>query len=90
MPVIRPVAALDKLEIIEIAKQIDTYETSIQPFEDCCTIFTPKNPVTKPTAVKCEKLESRFDWEKLVDACVENTKVVQIYPAKQLEEADLF
>lgn len=90
MPVIRPVSTLDKLEIIDIAKKINTYETSIQPFEDCCTIFTPKNPVTKPTMEKCEKLEKRFDWEKLVDECVEKTELIHIYPAKKMEEEDLF
>lgn len=89
MPVIRPVACMDKLEIINIAKQIDTYDISIQPFEDCCTIFTPKNPVTKPTIHRAERLESRFDFEKLIDECVENTKFVDVYPASKADE-DIF
>ena len=52
MPIIRPVACFDKMDIMDIARKIDTYEISIRPFEDCCTIFTPKNPVTKPTLEK--------------------------------------
>ena len=89
MPVIRPVACMDKLEIINIAKQIDTYDISIQPFEDCCTIFTPKNPVTKPTIHRAERLESRFDFEKLIDECVENTKFIDVYPTSKVDE-DIF
>ena len=60
-PVIRPVACLDKLEIIDIAKRINTYETSIEPFEDCCTIFVPKHPVINPVSNIC------LDYEKLID-----------------------
>lgn len=89
MPVIRPVACMDKLEIINIAKQIDTYDISIQPFEDCCTIFTPKNPVTKPTIHRAERLESRFDFEKLINECVENTKFIDVYPTSKVDE-DIF
>lgn len=89
MPVIRPVACMDKLEIINIAKQIDTYDISIQPFEDCCTIFTPKNPVTKPTIHRAERLESRFDFEKLIDECVENTKFIDVYLTSKVDE-DIF
>lgn len=80
-PVIRPVACLDKLEIIDIARRIDTYETSIQPFEDCCTIFTPKNPVTKPTLHRAERLEARFDFEAMIQDCVEKMESINLYPA---------
>jgi len=91
MPVIRPVATMDKLEIINLAKKIQTYETSILPFEDCCTIFTPKNPVTKPTLVKAEKMEARFDFTELLDACVKNTTHIDVYPqANHKEDEDLF
>ncbi len=92
LPVIRPLACMDKVEIIDISRKIGTYETSIQPFEDCCTIFTPKNPVTKPTLHRAEKLEKRFDFEKYIDECVEKTESFNIYPQKVLEEneADLF
>ncbi len=63
MPIIRPLAAMDKVEIIDLARKVGTYETSIQPWEDCCTIFTPKNPVTKPTIRRAEWMESHFDFE---------------------------
>ncbi|MCB6443459.1 tRNA 4-thiouridine(8) synthase ThiI, partial [Streptococcus salivarius] len=71
IPVLRPVLCLDKLEIIDIADRIDTYEISIRPHEDCCTIFTPKAPATKPKLYKAEIFESGFDFETLIDECVE-------------------
>lgn len=89
-PVIRPVVTLDKVEIIDIARKIGTYETSIQPFEDCCTIFTPKSPVTKPTMHKAERMESRFDFEPLLQACLENCEHIDIYPTKVDKDEDLF
>ena len=70
MPIIRPVACLDKLEIIEIAKKIGTYETSILPFEDCCTIFVPKHPVINPKLEKCVLAESKFNFDKMIDECI--------------------
>lgn len=88
-PVIRPVACLDKLEIIEQANRIGTYETSILPYEDCCTIFTPKNPVTKPTIRRCEAMEERFDYRALLQACIEEAKVEDIYPVHRIS-TDLF
>lgn len=91
MPVIRPVATMDKLEIIGLAKRIGTYETSILPFEDCCTIFTPQNPVTKPTLAKAEKMEQRFAFEELLEQCLEKTTTVEIDPvAKDDLEEDYF
>ncbi|MEG0360170.1 MAG: tRNA uracil 4-sulfurtransferase ThiI [Longicatena sp.] len=86
MPIIRPVACLDKLEIIDLAKKIDTYETSILPFEDCCTIFTPKNPVTKPTIKKAEFNEGRFDYETLLNECVEKMESIDVYPTQKIDE----
>lgn len=77
MPVIRPVACLDKLEIIKIAEKIGTYETSILPFEDCCTIFLPKHPVINPKLEKCLQYESNFDYESLIDECIENIEVIK-------------
>ena len=74
-PIIRPVACLDKLEIIDIAKKIGTYETSILPFEDCCTIFVPKHPVINPSLEKCILYE-QFDYQKLIDECIENIKII--------------
>lgn len=89
MPVIRPVVALDKLEIIDIAKRINTYDISIQPFEDCCTIFTPKNPVTKPTLKRAERMESHFDFESLLNDCMDKIEHIDVYPGK-VENSDLF
>ena len=77
-PIIRPVACLDKLEIIEIAKKIGTYETSILPFEDCCTIFVPKHPVINPKLDKCERLEN-FDYESLIKECIDNIEIIDNY-----------
>ena len=70
VPVIRPVACLDKLEIIEIAKKINTYETSILPYEDCCTIFLPKHPVINPKLEKCIEYEKSFDYSTLIDKII--------------------
>ena len=76
MPVIRPVACMDKLEIISIAKEVGTYETSILPYEDCCTIFLPKHPVINPELEKCLIYESRFNYEELVMECVNNIETI--------------
>ncbi|MBR1718366.1 MAG: tRNA 4-thiouridine(8) synthase ThiI [Bacilli bacterium] len=76
MPVIRPVACMDKLEIIDIAKEINTYETSILPYEDCCTIFLPKHPVINPDVEKCIKYESTFDYESLIEDAINNIEVI--------------
>ena len=76
MPVIRPVACMDKLEIIDIANEIGTYETSILPYEDCCTIFLPKHPVINPVLDRCLEYESRFDWKQLVNECVDNIETI--------------
>lgn len=71
MPIIRPVVTFDKLEIISKAKEIGTYETSILPFEDCCTIFNPKNPVTKPTIKKAKGFEGSFDYEVFIEKALQ-------------------
>ncbi len=76
IPVIRPLACMDKLEIIAIAKQIGTYETSILPFEDCCTVFVPKHPVINPTIEKCIENEKKFDYETLINQAIENIEVI--------------
>ncbi len=76
MPIIRPVACMDKLEIIDIATKINTYETSILPYEDCCTIFLPKHPIINPTLERCLEYEQKFDYETLVNECVENIEVI--------------
>jgi thiamine biosynthesis protein ThiI len=78
MPVIRPVACLDKNDIIDIAKDIDTYEISIEPFEDCCTIFVPKHPVINPDVHLCEEYESNVDYDALVKKAVETSTVIKV------------
>ena len=76
--IMRPLCMMDKLESIDMAKKIGTYETSILPFEDCCTIFEPKNPVTKPKEKECLHYESLFDYQTLVDECVKNDEIVKL------------
>ena len=76
MPIIRPVACMDKLEIIDIANKIGTYETSILPFEDCCTIFLPKHPVINPDINKCLLYEKNFDYESLIEETIKEIEVV--------------
>ncbi|MBE5807553.1 MAG: tRNA 4-thiouridine(8) synthase ThiI [Clostridiales bacterium] len=76
MPVFRPLIGLDKTEIMAIAEKIDTYETSILPYEDCCTVFTPRHPVTRPKKKTMPEAERKLDIEALVNEAVENTEVV--------------
>lgn len=71
LPVFRPVAGLDKVEIVEIAQKIDTFEISIEPYEDCCTVFTPKHPKTNPSIEIIEKAEAKYDFEPLIDKAVQ-------------------
>ena len=78
MPVIRPVACLDKLDIIDIAKKIETYEISIQPFEDCCTIFVPEHPVINPDEALCIEYENLFDYETLIKEAIETEEIVKV------------
>ncbi|NLZ25842.1 MAG: tRNA 4-thiouridine(8) synthase ThiI [Clostridiales bacterium] len=75
MPVLRPLVGLDKQEIMEIAKKIGTYDTSILPYEDCCTIFLPKNPVIKPKIETAEKFESALDIESLLNEALKNIEI---------------
>ena len=77
-PVIRPVACLDKLEIIDISKKIDTYEISILPYEDCCTIFLPKHPVINPILERAINYENNFDYEMLINNAVNNMETIVI------------
>ena len=78
IPVLRPVACLDKLEIIDIAKKIDTYETSILPYEDCCTIFLTKHPVINPKIEKALEYEKKFDYEALINEAVLKVNTITI------------
>lgn len=78
LPVFRPLIAFDKIEIIEIAKQIETFETSILPYEDCCTVFLPKNPLIKPKIDLVEKEEQKIDIDNLVQTAIENIEIIKI------------
>ena len=77
-PIIRPVATMDKLDIIKVAEEIDTFELSIQPFEDCCTVFAPPSPKTKPKLEKARQYEARLDVEGLIKESVEGTVIEEI------------
>ena len=78
MPVFRPLIGFDKSEIIDIARRIDTYELSSLPYEDCCTVFTPKHPATRPRREKVEEAERPLDVEGLISAALENVEVVSV------------
>lgn len=78
VPVFRPCIAMDKTEIMNIANKIDTYETSILPYEDCCTVFLPKYPVIKPTIEKAEKEESHLDLNALIEECLAGEEIIVV------------
>lgn len=77
-PIIRPLITIDKHDTIEIAQQIDTYDISIRPFDDCCTVFVPSSPKTKPKRDKVLHFESYFDFEPLIEKAVEGTEMIRI------------
>lgn len=90
-PVLRPLLTLDKEEIVQKAKQIGTFDVSIQPFEDCCTIFTPKNPVTEPDYDKVLKYEEGFDFEEMIQSAADNVETITIdknYESKKDSETN--
>ena len=78
LPVFHPLIGMDKEEIVTIARKIDTLETSILPYEDCCTVFTPKHPKTKPKLAAVETVESRLDVEGLIERALQNTEIVKV------------
>lgn len=78
MPILRPILALDKIETINIAREIGTYDISIQPFEDCCTLFVPAHPETKGTAKTATKFESRANWQDALEEAIENTEIIML------------
>ena len=84
MPVIRPVCCLDKLEIIDIAKKIGTYETSILPYEDCCTIFVPEHPVINPEKELAREYEEKFDYSSLIKEAIKTKETITL-PRKEEE-----
>lgn len=89
IPVIRPVACFDKLEIIDIANKIKTFETSILPYEDCCTIFVPKHPVINPELNKCISYEELIPYKDLINDAVKNHEIINITPGSNQEFKEL-
>ena len=89
IPVIRPLACFDKLEIIDISKKINTYETSILPFEDCCTIFVPKHPVINPDKEKCREYEKLIPYEDLIYQAIKNHEIIKIKEKEDQEYGEL-
>lgn len=78
MPVFRPLIGMDKVEVVDIARKIDTFETSILPYEDCCTVFVAKHPQTKPKLDKIMLSETKVDFEPLIKTAVETTEVIVV------------
>jgi thiamine biosynthesis protein ThiI len=78
MPVFRPLIGTDKAEIVAVARRIDTYDISIEPYEDCCTVFTPRHPRTRPTLNIVEAAEKNLDVEALLEDCLKNVEVRKI------------
>lgn len=85
-PIIRPVSIMDKTEIIKIARKIDTYDISIRPYEDCCTIFEPKNPKTAPKLDVSKEIENSFDFETLIQECLDNIEVIIVNSSSSEEK----
>lgn len=81
MPVMRPLIGLDKTDIMDLAKDIGTYDKSIEPYEDCCTVFLPKHPATKPKIERILASESKLDCEGLIREAIEKEEIVEIRPA---------
>nr|WP_230322319.1 tRNA uracil 4-sulfurtransferase ThiI [Enterococcus gallinarum] len=87
-PIIRPVATMDKLEIIDVAQEIDTFELAIQPFEDCCTIFAPPQPKTRPKLEKVHLYEERLDITGMMKRAIAGLKIEEIQASEKAEFAD--
>ncbi len=87
-PIIRPVATMDKLEIIDVAQEIDTFELAIQPFEDCCTIFAPPQPKTRPKLEKVHLYEERLDITGMMERALAGLKIEEIQASEKAEFAD--
>ena len=89
-PVIRPLITMDKLEIIKIAEEIGTYDISIRPYEDCCTVFTPASPATKPKREKANRFEAKYDFTPLIDEAVANKETVVLQTVEVVAEEEKF
>jgi len=80
MPVFRPLIGMDKVEVIDIARKIGTFDTSILPYEDCCTVFVAKHPQTKPKLEKIMQSEKAVDFEPMIEKAVAETEVIVLKP----------
>ena len=80
MPVLRPLIGMDKEEIIVRSRQIGTFDTSILPYEDCCTVFTPKHPTTNPKLESVEKTEAVLDCDELIQKAIDGVELIEVYP----------
>ena len=89
IPVIRPLACFDKLDIIKLSEKIDTYKISIEPYEDCCTIFVPKHPVINPEHDKCEEYEKLIEYEELIKEAIMNDEIIKITNEEENKYSDL-
>ncbi|RWZ59766.1 tRNA 4-thiouridine(8) synthase ThiI [Halobacillus fulvus] len=89
-PVIRPLVAMDKLDIIDVAKKIDTYDISIRPYEDCCTVFVPKAPKTKPTRENANYYESSSDFTEDIEKAIDESYIIEAHHGKVVQEEDEF
>lgn len=89
IPIIRPLASMDKHNIIEISRQIGTYEISILPYEDCCTVFVPQNPVIRPEISVCEEGEKELDIDKLIEECLASSQLLTVYEDGNVKEEPL-
>ncbi len=83
-PIMRPLCCSDKLQIIATSQRIKTYEISIRPYEDCCTIFKPKKPKTKPRIDECEKFEAKWDWQSQVQKCIDGVKAIYLSEGEEV------
>ncbi|MBU5468123.1 tRNA 4-thiouridine(8) synthase ThiI [Virgibacillus sp. MSJ-26] len=86
-PILRPLVAMDKSEIINISKDIGTYDISIRPYEDCCTVFVPKSPKTRPRRDKVNQFEAKMDYKQLLGTAVEESKLIKVNDHKNEEDA---
>lgn len=89
IPIIRPLASMDKHNIIEISRQIGTYDISILPYEDCCTVFVPQNPVIRPEISVCEEGEQELDIDKLIEECLASSQLLTVYEDGNVKEEPL-
>jgi len=85
LPIIRPLVTMDKTDIIQLSQSIDAFKISIQPFNDCCSVYLPKSPVTKPMEVYAKKYEQSFDYEKMIEETVKNIKTMEVNSKMNLE-----